>query len=44
MVILNQDKRKKVMFDEDVTTSIYDEENKNEKKSNKKSKRKESVT
>ena len=34
---INQDKRKKVMFDEDVTTYIYDEENDKEtNKTNKK--------
>ena len=36
----SQDKSKKVTFNEDVTTYIYDEENKNKKdKTNKKSKR-----
>ena len=38
---INQDKRKKVMSDEDVTTYIYDEENDKEtNKTNKKSKKK----
>ena len=41
----SQDKSKKVMFDEDVSTYIYDEENKKEKdKTNKNQKEKETET
>ena len=37
--VINQDKRKKVMFNEDITTYTYEEENDKEKKTNKKSKK-----